>query len=234
MSEFPELDGYEAPAGAGFSEFSEQDLASREKEILGEDVAAELAANAPATADADEFSDSEFVAAPVPASTEPTLYDDASAADEPASGATALLPSSKPGAGPSAYVPENVDLSNSEFLKEWATKRDLEIERRDKYSKETLEATQEKAHKAIDDFYENYNGKKEKEIAVVREEAAEFEKKRDADIGGGTGTTWALAAQLVEGLNKTAEGVQPADKKRFLQLLGSLKDDAKAPGAAGY
>lgn len=236
MSNFPEIQGFEAHEGAGFSELSEKEIASREKELLGEDMAAEIAANAHQDTAQSEASDDEFISASPAGETnnEPAPADVAEESSESAFISETTSDPAKPGAGPSAYIPQDVDLTQSEFLKEWETKRDLEIERRDKYSREVEESTQEKARKAIDDFYENYNAKREKEIATIREDAEEFEKKRDADIGDSKGTTWSLAASLIEGLNSTAENVQPADKKRFLQLIESLKDDVKAPGAAGY
>lgn len=239
MSEFPEIQGFETPTDAELAALSEKDLASREKELLGAEGAAEFGND-------DDFADSAFIGATeivsngAEDSTEgtqeiPTDDFNTSNADEESvtPNVSSLNFGSQPGAGPSAYVPQDVDLRESEFLKDWEVKRDLEIERRDKVSKEIFEDNQEKAHKAIDDFYENYNSKKEKEIAEVRETAAEFEKKRDADSSS-QGTTWSIAARLIEGLGSPVEGIEPADKKRFYELIETLKNDPKAPGAAGY
>lgn len=236
MSEYPELEGYEAGA-----DFSSKDLAARERELLGEAGAAELVGS---SGDA-EVSDAE----PEP-HVDIENRDVAEALDHAESGAPASGESSSfgaesaekssapstfvPGAGPSAYVPKKVDLRDSAFLKDWKAKSDEKLEQKDKASAEKRESTREKARKQVDDFYENYNAKKEKEAEQVHEDAKEFSEKRDKAIGSGEGTTWDRINKLMDGLGRPAEGVAPADKKRFAELVQSLKGDANAPGAAGY
>lgn len=223
MSEYPELDGYEANKT---SDISSKDLAARERELLGEDGAAELVGSAEAAAaeTSNAESDTEFDGAAAPQQQDDDAYASFSASPQP----------SAPGAGPSAYTPQKVDLSESEFLKDWKIKRELELERRDKVSSEKRESTREKARKAVDDFYENYNSKKEKEAEKVHQEADAFAEKRDAEIGSGKGTTWDRIAQLMDGLGRPAEGVAASNKARFVDLVQSLKGDPNAPGAAGY
>lgn len=218
MSEFPELQGYEVPSG-GADEISEKDLLSRERELLGEDAAQFLGSSTRA-----DFS-------------EPTsdVEADTQHSDNLSSGSPQPTTNPKtPGVGSSAYVPQKVNLSESKFLKDWKIKRDQEIEKRDKASAEKREAVREKARRAIDDFYENYNSKRESEKAAITRDAEEFAKKRDAEIGSGKGTAWDRIAELMDGLGRPAEGVAPKDKKRFAELVNSLKGDTAAPGAAGY
>lgn len=229
MSEYPELEGYEAG-----SDFSSKDLAARERELLGEAGAAELVGS---SGDA-EVSDAEpethveienrDVAEELDKadSSAPT----AEGTPEPSTDAPAFVP----GAGPSAYVPKKVDLKESKFLKEWKAKSEEKLEQKDKASAEKRESTREKARKQVDDFYENYNAKKEKEATKVHDDAKEFGDKRDKAIGSGEGTTWDRINKLMDGLGRPAEGVAPADKKRFAELVQSLKGDVNAPGAAGY
>lgn len=223
MSDFPELQGYEVPSG-GADEISEKDLLSRERELLGED-AAEFVGSSAGTVASEPVSDAE-----------PDLqHSDILPGDSLQSNSVGDTSTSKaPGAGPSAYVPQKVNLNESEFLKDWKTKRDLEIESRDKASAEKGEAARDKARRAIDDFYENYNSKKEAEKASISKDAEEFAKKRDAEIGSGKGTAWDRIADLMDGLGRPAEGVAPKNKKRFAELVNSLKGDTNTPGAAGY
>jgi len=220
MSDFPEIQGYEADTG-----FADKDLATRERELLGEDGAASLVGNGAAAAEHEDDGAPSADEGPAP---------EAAAASEDEGYASFMPSPAAPGAGPSAYVPKKANLAESEFLKDWKVKSELEIERRDKISHEKQEETREKAHTAIDDFYQNYNTKKEKEIEKVKEAAEAYIKKRDAEIGSGKGTTWDRIAELMDGLGRPAEGVEASDKKRFAELVQSLKGDANAPGAAGY
>jgi hypothetical protein len=94
---------------------------------------------------------------------------------------------------------------------------------------ETIKAAQQN----IDDFYENYNSKKEKQIAQTRREAEEFLKNREDTSAGGT--SWERIAKLVDLSGKgTKGGASGMGKERFRELLMGLRKDEKAPGATGY
>ena len=69
------------------------------------------------------------------------------------------------------------DLSQSTSIKEWKQRRDLEIEEREKVNEQKKKDILSKAQQTIDDFYENYNLKKEKHIAEVEKEQEAFLKK---------------------------------------------------------
>ena len=93
--------------------------------------------------------------------------------------------------------------------------------------------TVKNAQQNIDDFYENYNSKKEKTIAQTRREAEEFLAKREDTSSGGT--SWERIAKLVDLSGKgTKGGATGSDKAKFRELLLTLKKDEKAPGATGY
>ena len=98
----------------------------------------------------------------------------------------------------------------------------------EKKKAETVKAAQT----AIDDFYENYNTKKDKTITQTRKEAEEFMANREDTSAGGT--SWERIAKLVDLSGKGARGgASGTGKERFRELLTTLKKDEKAPGAAG-
>ncbi|EON65605.1 hypothetical protein W97_04843 [Coniosporium apollinis CBS 100218] len=138
--------------------------------------------------------------------------------------------------GASSYAPSTAfDASESEpdVIREWRERRDLAIQHRDQVSAERRAATIKAAQEAIDDFYENYNNKKEKGIAQTRREAEEFLSKREDTASGGT--SWERIAKLVDLSGKGVRGgASGSEKARFRELLVSLRKDEKAPGATGY
>lgn len=117
-------------------------------------------------------------------------------------------------------------------IKEWRERRDLALQDRLARSEEKKQETIRAAQQNIDDFYENYNSKKEKSIAQTRREADEFLEKREDTAAGGT--SWERIAKLVDLSGKGAKGgAAGTGKERFRELLISLKKDEKAPGASG-
>lgn len=124
---------------------------------------------------------------------------------------------------------QKLSLEDSPAIKEWRQKQRLEIERRDEVSEAKKSETREKAKRAIDDFYEDYNTKKDDIIAKTQEEEKSFIAERDENVG--VGSVWDQAAKLVDTNDMGGSG---RDKSRFKELLLSLRGDANAPGAAGY
>ncbi|KAK6501702.1 hypothetical protein TWF481_009528 [Arthrobotrys musiformis] len=117
-----------------------------------------------------------------------------------------------------------------EVIKQWRERQQLEIQRRDELSESRKQETVDKARAAIDDFYDNYNSKKDKSIEQTRKEAEEFlDSRENTSVGG---TAWERIAKLVD---LTDKGVKTgkSDKSRFRELLISLRKDEKAPGASG-
>lgn len=118
-------------------------------------------------------------------------------------------------------------------ITEWRERRDAALAARAEKSERKKAETIKAAQQNIDDFYENYNSKKEKTIAQTRREAEEFLASRQDTSSGGT--SWERIAKLVDLSGKGAKGgASGTGKERFRELLISLKKDEKAPGAAGY
>ena len=129
-----------------------------------------------------------------------------------------------------SYVEEEEE---SEHIKEWRGRRDAANAKRQAQFENQRRETIEDAQQNIDEFYENYNNKKEKSIAQTRKEAEEFLASREDTASGGT--SWERIAKLVDLTGKGAKGgADGTAKERFRKLLISLKKDEKAPGADGY
>lgn len=119
-----------------------------------------------------------------------------------------------------------------EVLREWRERRDLQIQHRDEVSASKKAETVKAAQEAIDEFYENYNNKKDKQIAQTRKEAEEFLKNRDDTTAGGT--SWERISKLVDLSGKgTTGGAAGGGKAKMRELLISLRKDENAPGATG-
>ena len=116
--------------------------------------------------------------------------------------------------------------------REWRERRNMALQHRAKTSAKKKDETIEAAKSAIDDFYENYNSKKEKTIAQTRKEAEEFLANREDTSAGGT--SWERIAKLVDLSGRGARGgASGTGKERFRELLTSLRKDEHAPGAKG-
>jgi hypothetical protein len=118
------------------------------------------------------------------------------------------------------------------LFREWRERRDLALQHRAELSASKKAETVKAAQTAIDDFYENYNTKKEKTIGQTRKEAEEFLASREDTSSGGT--SWERIAKLVDLSGKGAKGGAPGTgKERFRELLMGLRKDEHAPGASG-
>ena len=119
------------------------------------------------------------------------------------------------------------------ICRQWREHRDEALAKRAETSSKRKDETVKAAQAAVDDFYENYNTKKEKTIAQTRKEAEEFLASREDTAAGGT--SWERIAKLVDLSGKGARGGGAGTgKERFRELLLQLKKDEKAPGATGY
>lgn len=133
----------------------------------------------------------------------------------------------------SGYAAFSQEEEEPEVIKNWREKRDAQIAKRaEQFATQRAETVRE-AQQAIDDFYENYNNKKDKTISQTRKEAEQFLASREDTTSGGT--SWERIAKLVDVSGKGAKGgAAGSGKERFRELLTSLKKDEKAPGAEGY
>lgn len=128
----------------------------------------------------------------------------------------------------SAYEQEE----EPEVVREWRERRDLQIQHRDEVSANKKAETVKAAQQNIDEFYENYNNKREKQIAQTRKEAEEFLKNREDTTSGGT--SWERIAKLVDLSGKGSGGGAPGTgKAKMRELLIGLRKDENAPGAKG-
>lgn len=126
----------------------------------------------------------------------------------------------------STFKSLSLDPEESEALKEWKQRRDLEISKRDEIAESKAADLKKEAQQSIDDFYDNYNNKKQVGIEKTRKEEADFIDKRDKFVSGGT--VWSRVVDLLQ-LKE-----EKRDTDRFKQLLLKLSKKEDAPGAAGY
>jgi len=104
------------------------------------------------------------------------------------------------------------DEEEPEVIREWRERTALRITHQDEQSERKKRENIEKARCAVDDFYENYNLKKDKAIALTRKEEEDFLANRENPSFGGT--TWERIAKLVDLSDKGAKGGK-SDKTRF-------------------
>lgn len=117
------------------------------------------------------------------------------------------------------------------MIKDWRERRNLAIQSREEIAAQKKEETETQAREAIDDFYENYNTKKERGINTTRKDAEDFLAKRDDTTSGGT--SWERIAKLVD-VKGGKSGGSAEGKEKFRDLLVGLMKDENAPGAKGY
>lgn len=129
-----------------------------------------------------------------------------------------------------AYAEEEEE---PEVVKEWRANRDAANAKRAEQFARQREETVAEAQRNIDEFYENYNNKKDKTIAATRKDADQFLASREDTTSGGT--SWERISKIVDVSGKGAKGgAAGSGKERFRELLASLRKDEKAPGATGY
>lgn len=125
---------------------------------------------------------------------------------------------------------KELNLNESEPIKEWKQRRDLEIEEREKKNKAKKQEILDTAKSTIDDFYENYNLKRDSHSKEILAEQDEFINKRDDFLG--RGTLWDRVNELIQDVGELPNGDR--DKTRFKEILTKLKGKENAPGAGGY
>ena len=118
------------------------------------------------------------------------------------------------------------------MIREWRERRDKAIGQRDEVSEGHKTEAIKAARTNIDDFYDNYNTKKEKGISATRKDAEDFMAKREDTVAGGT--SWERIGKLVDLSGKSVRGgASGTEKQRFREMLLSLRKDTNAPGASG-
>lgn len=119
----------------------------------------------------------------------------------------------------------------SPHIAEWKARRELEIEEREKANALKKKDIIAKAQTSIDDFYENYNTKKDESSAEVQKEQEAFLEKKAGFLK--RGTLWDRVGELISEVGDVPEDDE-RDKSRLKGLLEKLKGKENAPGANGY
>lgn len=120
---------------------------------------------------------------------------------------------------------------DSEPLREWRERRDLEIASREKASSSKKEEIMAKARQTIDDFYDNYNQKRDERKKTLETETETFLDHRDKFLS--RGTLWDRVDELIGKVGEVPDA-EGRDKSRFASLLKSLRGKENVPGAGGY
>ncbi|KAJ1660475.1 Clathrin light chain [Dispira simplex] len=140
-------------------------------------------------------------------------------------------------ASPSAQDGSPFAESESDFIHGWRQKQVTLIEERDQKSKTTHEETLKKAMQDIDQFYEDYNTKKEQTITHNRANE-KFEIQQ-----ANTGTPWERVYRQIDLATGGFGNGRPKSKKdsvtagstrdtsRFRELIADLRKDPNAPGS---
>lgn len=123
---------------------------------------------------------------------------------------------------------EPVIREKSEALKHWQERRELEIAERDQAEEKAKLELQEEATKHIDDFYDNYNMKKQKSIEETKGEAQKFLAELQNFVSQDN-TIWNKALQLLN--VEDADVVDGRDRSKFKEILQRIKNNTNAPGA---
>ncbi|KAJ1985165.1 Clathrin light chain [Dimargaris cristalligena] len=127
--------------------------------------------------------------------------------------------------------------AESDFVREWRQKQAASIDERDQKSQRTHDETLQKAIQDIDNFYEEYNTKKEQ--AITHNRANEKFEIQQAN----TGTPWErvyrqidLATNSTGGTKDKTKSTGPSknsalrDTSRMRELISDLRKDTSAPG----
>ena len=138
--------------------------------------------------------------------------------------------STLPYRAPSAGAYDQHNEAETTVVREWRERRDLQLQHRDEVSAGKKAETVKAAQENIDEFYENYNNRKDKQIAQTKKDAEEFLQNREDTTSGGT--SWERISKLVDLSGKgSGGGAAGTGKAKMRELLVGLRKDEKAPGA---
>ncbi|CAD6975417.1 hypothetical protein A4X06_0g4058 [Tilletia controversa] len=137
------------------------------------------------------------------------------------------------------------DSAESDAIREWRDKRADDIAARDAAAERKKAETISKAERDIDDFYADYNKKKEKNISANKETEARSVAERQAELA--EGTTWSRITKLIDLQSPASKTIlntstaknpvtgQPVgDLTRMKDLLLGLRREGDKAPAAGY
>ncbi|THH13778.1 hypothetical protein EW146_g6474 [Bondarzewia mesenterica] len=152
---------------------------------------------------------------------------------------------------------QQIDDEEPEVIREWRERQAEEIRARDETSKAKRQETISKAERAIDQFYEEYNQKKERNIRenkwgflifLIHLLTNCFDWSRESEAAYvasltdalSQGTTWDRICELIELQNSQSKtlawaGPGTTELARYREVLLRLRrEGTSAPGAAGY
>ncbi|KAI0396182.1 clathrin light chain [Xylariaceae sp. FL0594] len=228
---FPSLDDFDSGAQTEIKDIgspSADDFLARERALLGDDATQFTTGNESAAL-GDHSDDLLGEGSPSGDQFE-SQFPEITSDEQAGPGGSITGPSVSYNSGYGAYAEEEQE---PEVIRQWREKRDAANAKRAEEFERQKEETIKEAQQNIDDFYENYNNKKEKMIAQTRKEEEQFLASRDDTTSGGT--SWERIAKLVDVSGKGQKGgAAGSGKERFRELLTSLRKDEKAPGAEGY
>ncbi|KAI1172308.1 clathrin light chain [Nemania sp. FL0916] len=229
---FPSLDDFDSGAQTDIKNAgspSADDFLARERALLGEDATQFTTGNeSAALADhGDDLLGGDDSAGNAQFESQ---FPDIATNEQVGPGGGITGPSVSYNSGYGAYVEEEQE---PDVIRQWREKRDAaNAKRSEEFAAQKAETIKE-AQENIDEFYENYNNKKDKTIAQTRKDEEQFLASRDDTTSGGT--SWERIAKLVDVSGKGAKGgASGSGKERFRELLMTLRKDEKAPGAEGY
>ncbi|KAK8864712.1 hypothetical protein IAR55_001966 [Kwoniella newhampshirensis] len=126
----------------------------------------------------------------------------------------------------------------TEPIKAWRERQAAEIKKRDEQDQERKDEMKNKSEKAIDQFYEDYNKVKERNIRENKENEAAYLEKLSEGIA--KGTAWERVTEMISLENSQSKTIRPSvpggsDLARMKEILLALRREGdKAPGAAGF
>jgi hypothetical protein len=229
---FPSLDDFDSGAQTEIKDVgspSADDFLARERALLGDDATQFTTGNeSAALADhSDDLLGGDDTTGDMQFGSQ---FPDLGSNEQVGPGGSITGPSVNYNSGYGASVEEEQE---PEVIKQWREKRDAaNAKRAEEFATQKAETIKE-AQENIDEFYENYNNKKDKMIAQTRKDEEQFLANRDDTTSGGT--SWERIAKLVDVSGKGQKGgASGSGKERFRELLTTLRKDEKAPGASGY
>lgn len=120
------------------------------------------------------------------------------------------------------------NINNSEIISKWKQRRADEIDNIETKITAEKKDLEEQAVKHIDDFYDNYNRRKQQQLEVTKKEAEEFMKQR-SQFFQQQNTTWDRVIQLIN--EDDADIISDRDRSAFKEILLRLKGKTNVPGA---
>ncbi|KAI0115465.1 clathrin light chain [Nemania sp. FL0031] len=229
---FPSLDDFDSGAQTEIKDVgssSADDFLARERALLGDD-ATQFATGNESAALADPSDDLLGGEGSAEDAQFESQFPDLASNEHVGPGGSITGPSVSYNSGYNAYAEEEQE---PDVIRQWRENRDAANAKRAEEFAALKAETIKEAQENIDEFYENYNNKKDKTIAQTRKDEEQFLASRDDTTSGGT--SWERIAKLVDVSGKGPKGgASGSGKERFRELLMTLRKDEKAPGAEGY